>query len=81
MSWQPEPNNDSFGQKCWKAYHPLKMIPFLSWIQSYQLSWVIPDFVAGITVCFMLIPQGPVNFVSYLDKFMKKNQVKIYDHL
>lgn len=57
-SYQPPADTRSFGQKCLGLYHPLKMVPILTWIRSYQLSFIIPDIVAGVTVCFMLIPQA-----------------------
>ena len=30
----------------------------LKWIQSYELSWILPDVVAGITLALLLIPQA-----------------------
>ena len=29
----------------------------MKWIQSYELSYILPDIVAGLTIAFMLIPQ------------------------
>lgn len=43
---------------CCNAYHPYKKLPMLKWIQSYQLSYIIPDIVAGLTIGLMLIPQS-----------------------
>ena len=33
-------------------------LPTLKWIQSYELSWILPDVVAGITLALLLIPQA-----------------------
>ena len=30
----------------------------LKWIQDYQLSYILPDVVAGITLALLLIPQA-----------------------
>ena len=30
----------------------------LKWIQSYELGWILPDVVAGITLALLLIPQA-----------------------
>ena len=33
-------------------------LPILGWLWSYQLKFLIGDFIAGITVAIMHIPQG-----------------------
>ena len=60
-SFQPPENTETLGQKCLRWYHPLKMIPILSWIQQESLS--LPSFeTVGCTVteayysiCMMMI--------------------------
>ena len=34
------------------------LFPFLSWIFHYNLTWAFGDFIAGVTVGFVVIPQG-----------------------
>lgn len=34
------------------------LFPFLSWIFHYNLIWAFGDFIAGVTVGFVAIPQG-----------------------
>ena len=34
------------------------LFPFLSWIFHYNLTWAFGDFIAGVTVGFVAIPQG-----------------------
>jgi high affinity sulfate transporter 1 len=32
--------------------------PIFGWIQGYQGAWLRPDFIAGLTVCAILVPEG-----------------------
>jgi sodium-independent sulfate anion transporter 11 len=34
------------------------LFPFLSWIFHYNATWLISDAIAGITVGFVVVPQG-----------------------
>ncbi|KAL1866368.1 hypothetical protein VTK73DRAFT_4746 [Phialemonium thermophilum] len=34
------------------------LLPFLGWITHYNLTWLLGDLVAGITVGFVVVPQG-----------------------
>lgn len=36
----------------------LTLLPLPLWIVTYQLSWLLPDLVAGLTVALVLIPQS-----------------------
>ena len=49
---------DQLGSKCFKLYHPLRLLPILTWIQSYKLSFILRDVIAGVTIGLMLIPQA-----------------------
>ncbi|KAK4182880.1 putative sulfate permease 2 [Podospora australis] len=35
-----------------------ELFPFLGWIFHYNLTWLIGDLIAGITVGFVVVPQG-----------------------
>lgn len=34
------------------------LFPFLVWIHHYNLTWLMGDLIAGITVGFVVVPQG-----------------------
>ncbi|CAA9966846.1 Sulfate permease [Pyrenophora teres f. maculata] len=34
------------------------LFPFLDWIFHYNMTWLFGDFIAGVTVGFVVIPQG-----------------------
>lgn len=34
------------------------LFPFVSWIFHYNVTWLISDAIAGITVGFVVVPQG-----------------------
>jgi sodium-independent sulfate anion transporter 11 len=36
---------------------PTKLFPILSWILRYNTQWLVADFVAGLTIGMLLIPQ------------------------
>ncbi|PKS05015.1 hypothetical protein jhhlp_008381 [Lomentospora prolificans] len=36
----------------------LSLFPFLTWIHHYNLVWLMGDLIAGITVGFVVVPQG-----------------------
>lgn len=36
----------------------LSLFPFLTWIHHYNLIWLMGDLIAGITVGFVVVPQG-----------------------
>ncbi|KAI0965815.1 sulfate permease [Xylaria arbuscula] len=36
----------------------LSLLPFLQWIFHYNLTWLFGDVIAGITVGFVVVPQG-----------------------
>jgi hypothetical protein len=38
--------------------YSLSLIPFVNWIHHYNLTWLIGDLVAGVTVGFVAVPQG-----------------------
>ena len=54
----PSSKKEKFKKCCAINYHPYKKIPMLKWIQSYELSFLLPDIVAGITLALLLIPQA-----------------------
>ena len=35
-----------------------RMLPFLEWLKRYEMSYLKSDFIAGITVAVVLIPQA-----------------------
>ncbi|KAJ4294904.1 Photosystem I iron-sulfur center [Collariella sp. IMI 366227] len=35
-----------------------ELFPFLGWIFHYNLTWLLGDFIAGVTVGFVVVPQG-----------------------
>lgn len=36
----------------------ISLFPFLTWIHHYNLTWLMGDLIAGITVGFVVVPQG-----------------------
>lgn len=36
----------------------LSLFPFVTWIHHYNLIWLMGDLIAGITVGFVVVPQG-----------------------
>lgn len=36
----------------------LDKVPIVQWLPRYSPSWLLPDFIAGLTIGVMLIPQG-----------------------
>lgn len=36
----------------------LDKVPIVEWLPRYHLSWLLTDFIAGLTIGVMLIPQG-----------------------
>lgn len=39
-------------------HYLISLFPFLTWIHHYNLIWLIGDLIAGITVGFVVVPQG-----------------------
>lgn len=39
-------------------YYLLDKFPIIQWLPRYHPSWFLQDFIAGLTVGVMLIPQG-----------------------
>jgi sodium-independent sulfate anion transporter 11 len=39
-------------------HYLLTLFPFLTWIHHYNLIWLMGDLIAGITVGFVVVPQG-----------------------
>jgi len=35
-----------------------ELFPFLGWILHYNATWLLGDFIAGVTVGFVVVPQG-----------------------
>ncbi|KAK3400223.1 sulfate permease 2 [Sordaria brevicollis] len=35
-----------------------ELFPFINWIFHYNLTWLLGDFIAGVTVGFVVVPQG-----------------------
>ncbi|EAA28274.3 hypothetical protein GE21DRAFT_6078 [Neurospora crassa] len=35
-----------------------ELFPFVNWIFHYNLTWLLGDFIAGVTVGFVVVPQG-----------------------
>lgn len=38
--------------------YTLDKVPIVSWLPRYNYRWLINDFIAGLTLGIMLIPQG-----------------------
>ena len=36
----------------------LEKVPIIGWLPRYNYRWLLTDFIAGVTVSLMLIPQG-----------------------
>jgi solute carrier family 26 (sodium-independent sulfate anion transporter), member 11 len=36
----------------------LDKVPIVQWLPRYSPTWLLPDFIAGLTIGVMLIPQG-----------------------
>lgn len=36
----------------------LRKVPVLEWLPKYQISYILPDVIAGLTVAMTVIPQG-----------------------
>ena len=39
-------------------YYLLAKVPIVEWLPRYHPSWLITDFISGLTIGVMLIPQG-----------------------
>jgi len=35
-----------------------RFIPILAWLPKYQRAWLRPDFIAGLTIMALLVPEG-----------------------
>ena len=35
-----------------------RYIPILAWLPQYQRAWLHPDFIAGLTIMALLVPEG-----------------------
>jgi high affinity sulfate transporter 1 len=35
-----------------------RQLPFLGWIRAYQREWLLPDFMAGLAVWAVMVPEG-----------------------
>jgi SulP family sulfate permease len=35
-----------------------RYIPILAWLPKYQRAWLQPDFIAGLTIMALLVPEG-----------------------
>jgi solute carrier family 26 (sodium-independent sulfate anion transporter), member 11 len=40
------------------GHYLLDKVPIVQWLPRYHPSWAVQDFVAGLTIGVMLIPQG-----------------------
>jgi len=40
------------------GYYLLNKVPIVQWLPRYYPSWLLTDFIAGLTIGVMLIPQG-----------------------
>jgi sodium-independent sulfate anion transporter 11 len=40
------------------AHYLLDKVPIVQWLPRYHPSWLLTDFIAGLTIGVMLIPQG-----------------------
>lgn len=39
------------------AHYFVRLFPFLQWIHRYNLQWALGDFIAGITIGAIIVPQ------------------------
>ena len=48
--------------ECFPCYYeatwPLEKLPFLKWLMSYNLRFLLSDVIAGLTVGLMVVPQA-----------------------
>jgi sodium-independent sulfate anion transporter 11 len=40
------------------ALYVLEKVPIVGWLPRYNYRWLINDFIAGLTIGIMLVPQG-----------------------
>lgn len=40
------------------AEYLVDKVPIVQWLPRYDLSWLLTDFISGLTIGVMLIPQG-----------------------
>lgn len=40
------------------VHYVLEKVPIVGWLPRYNYRWLLTDFVAGLTISLMLIPQG-----------------------
>jgi len=40
------------------ANYILEKVPIVGWLPRYNFKWLINDFIAGLTIGIMLVPQG-----------------------
>lgn len=52
----------------------LRKVPVLEWLPNYQLTYILPDIIAGLTVAMTVIPQGMT-----VDELNQNNIIKFYD--
>ena len=62
--------------------------PIVTWIHRYNLTWLLSDIIAGVTVGIVVVPQGmgyakiaelpPVSRVSYISHAMTKTKTSRY---
>jgi MFS superfamily sulfate permease-like transporter len=50
----------SFGKKIppYMKHYFLNLVPFIYWIHRYNLTWLVSDIIAGVTVGIVAVPQG-----------------------
>ena len=41
-----------------RAPTALRLLPVLSWLPAYRRSWLLPDFLAGLAVWAVMVPEG-----------------------
>ena len=35
-----------------------RLLPILGWIPTYQREWLLPDVLAGVALCAVMVPEG-----------------------
>ena len=35
-----------------------RQLPFVNWIRAYQREWLLPDFMAGLALWAVMVPEG-----------------------
>ena len=63
---------DRIGKEVKIRYSPFRLFPILVWIRQYELSFILRDVIAGLTIGLMVTPQSKVRNNVTTGWFKKK---------